>query len=108
MSLSKSNDSNDDVVVMPPPTPPRKDESEETVSKCKWKKEEKIIYVASDSAFSTSGRVIDPFRTSLSPTTVEALVCAQNYVHKTGYVLNKLALVYDNTWRKLKMKRKSS
>jgi hypothetical protein len=28
--------------------------------------------------FSTEGRVLDPFRNSLAPTTVEALVCAQN------------------------------
>ncbi|KAF7831973.1 zinc finger BED domain-containing protein RICESLEEPER 2-like [Senna tora] len=31
----------------------------------------------SQSAFSTGGRVLDPFRSSLNPTTVEALVCAK-------------------------------
>ncbi|KAF7812638.1 zinc finger BED domain-containing protein RICESLEEPER 2-like [Senna tora] len=34
--------------------------------------------VSLESAFSTGGRVLDPFRSSLNPTTVEALVCAQN------------------------------
>ncbi|XP_038877573.1 zinc finger BED domain-containing protein RICESLEEPER 1-like [Benincasa hispida] len=37
-----------------------------------------ISTVAFESAFNTGGKVIDPFRTSLSPTIVEALVCAQN------------------------------
>ncbi|KAF7831736.1 zinc finger BED domain-containing protein RICESLEEPER 2-like [Senna tora] len=37
-----------------------------------------ISTVSSESAFSTGGRVLDPFRSSLNPTTVEALVCAQN------------------------------
>ena len=34
--------------------------------------------VASKSAFSTWGHVLDPFRSSLAPKTVEALICAQN------------------------------
>ncbi|KAI3685928.1 hypothetical protein L1987_79597 [Smallanthus sonchifolius] len=34
--------------------------------------------VASESAFSTGGRVLDCFRTSLTPKMVEALVCAQD------------------------------
>lgn len=40
--------------------------------------------VSSESAFSTSGRVIDQYRSSLGPTTVEALVCAGDWlkVHK--------------------------
>ncbi|XP_031120376.1 zinc finger BED domain-containing protein RICESLEEPER 2-like [Ipomoea triloba] len=37
-----------------------------------------ISTVASESAFSTSGRVLDPFRSSLTPKTVEALVCTQD------------------------------
>ncbi|XP_031094411.1 zinc finger BED domain-containing protein RICESLEEPER 1-like [Ipomoea triloba] len=35
---------------------------------------------ASESAFSTSGRVLDAFRSSLTPRIVEALVCAQDWM----------------------------
>ncbi|GJW44493.1 zinc finger BED domain-containing protein RICESLEEPER 2 [Tanacetum coccineum] len=36
--------------------------------------------VASESAFSTSGRVLDPYRNALSPQIVEALLCTQSWV----------------------------
>ena len=39
-----------------------------------------VSIVDSKSAFSTSGRVIDPFGSTLVPTTVEALVCVQNWL----------------------------
>ncbi|KAL6141840.1 hypothetical protein ACLB2K_060126 [Fragaria x ananassa] len=39
-----------------------------------------VSTVASESCFSTSKRVIEPFRTSLSPKTVEALICFQNWL----------------------------
>ncbi|KAL8542381.1 hypothetical protein ACS0TY_003302 [Phlomoides rotata] len=39
-----------------------------------------ISTVAPKSAFSTSGRVLDVFRSSLTPKIVEALICAQDWV----------------------------
>ncbi|KAI8531308.1 hypothetical protein RHMOL_Rhmol11G0126300 [Rhododendron molle] len=36
----------------------------------------------SEFAFSTGGRVIDPYRSSLSPKTVEALICTQQWIRK--------------------------
>ncbi|KAK1363197.1 hypothetical protein POM88_038758 [Heracleum sosnowskyi] len=39
-----------------------------------------VSTVASESAFSTSGRILDPFRSSLSPKMLEALVCTQSWL----------------------------
>lgn len=39
-----------------------------------------ISTVASESAFSTSGRILDDFRTSLTPFMVEVLVCTQDWL----------------------------
>ncbi|XP_075658834.1 zinc finger BED domain-containing protein RICESLEEPER 2-like [Castanea sativa] len=42
--------------------------------------------VASESAFSTGGLVLDPFRNSLLPNTVEMLICAQNWLRATDVI----------------------
>jgi hypothetical protein len=34
--------------------------------------------LASESTFSTSGRILNQFQSSLSPATVQALICCQN------------------------------
>ena len=39
-----------------------------------------VSTVASESAFSTGGQVLDLFLSSLSPNTVEALICTQNWL----------------------------
>ncbi|KAK1381577.1 hypothetical protein POM88_028321 [Heracleum sosnowskyi] len=39
-----------------------------------------VSTVASESTFSTSGRILDPFRSSLSPKMLEALVCTQSWL----------------------------
>ncbi|KAL4310715.1 hypothetical protein GQ457_01G026340 [Hibiscus cannabinus] len=39
-----------------------------------------VSTIASESAFSTGGRVLDSFRTSLTPRLVEALICTQDWI----------------------------
>ena len=39
-----------------------------------------VSTIESEFAFSTGGRVLDLFRSSLSPNTVEALICTQNWL----------------------------
>jgi hAT family C-terminal dimerisation region len=43
-----------------------------------------VSTVPSESAFSTGGRILDPFRSSLSPKTVETLVCCQNWLRSSN------------------------
>jgi hypothetical protein len=42
-----------------------------------------VSTVASESVFSTSGRILDDFRTSLTPFMVEALVYTQDWLRRT-------------------------
>ena len=44
--------------------------------------------VAFETAFSTEGRILDSFMSFLSPKTVEALICTQNWVRGKTSLLN--------------------
>ncbi|KAL4309888.1 hypothetical protein GQ457_01G012950 [Hibiscus cannabinus] len=57
-----------------------------------------VSTVASESAFSTRGRVLDSFRTSLTPKLVEALICTQDWIrtsHDTIMIEESLLALED-------------
>ncbi|KAL0560344.1 hypothetical protein IC582_000745 [Cucumis melo] len=47
-----------------------------------------ISIMASESAFSTGGRILDSFRSSLTPTTVESSICTQNWIRGGSVLLD--------------------
>jgi len=49
-----------------------------------------VCTVSSEFVFSTWSRILDSFYSSLSPTTVEALICVQNWLRSTKQNVNNL------------------
>ncbi|KAL8102179.1 hypothetical protein AgCh_026902 [Apium graveolens] len=47
-----------------------------------------VSSVASEAAFSTGGRTIDAYRSSLSPKTAEALICSQDWLSTSGNLID--------------------
>jgi len=54
-----------------------------------------ISTVASESAFSTSGHILDQFQSSLSPATVQALICCQNWLYHGSIPTDNRTLMND-------------
>jgi len=47
-----------------------------------------VSTVIFEAAFSTGSRILDPFRSSLSPSTMQALVCCQNWLSLAPIPIN--------------------
>jgi len=55
-----------------------------------------VSIVSSESTFSTSGPVLDQFRSSLGPKIVETLICAQDSLWASTIYINVGQLMDDN------------
>jgi DNA-binding XRE family transcriptional regulator len=55
-----------------------------------------ITSVASESAFSTVGRIMDDFRTSLTPFMLEALVCTQDWLRRPTVDITEITEELEN------------
>ncbi|KAG5533349.1 hypothetical protein RHGRI_027517 [Rhododendron griersonianum] len=56
-----------------------------------------VSTVASESAFSTSGRLVSPHRSRLHPDTMEALMCAQSWLWAAEMKGNELSILHFST-----------
>ena len=54
-----------------------------------------VSTVSSESAFSTSGRMLDQFRSNLGPKTVETLICAQDWLRASTIYIDVENLMDD-------------
>ena len=59
-----------------------------------------ISTVASESTFSTGGRVLDSFRSSLTPKAIQSLICAQDWIRHS---LNYVAEVGDDDFQQIEL-----
>ncbi|KAK1424369.1 hypothetical protein QVD17_19698 [Tagetes erecta] len=57
-----------------------------------------ISTVASEATFSAGGRVIDPFRSTLAPTTVEMLLCGGDWIRQKYGIKKKLKVCGNLIW----------
>ncbi|KAM5559354.1 hypothetical protein ABKV19_020819 [Rosa sericea] len=54
-----------------------------------------VSTIASESSFSTSERIIDPYCSSLSPRMVEALICSQNWLRSENVYLDHVPTIEE-------------
>jgi hypothetical protein len=65
-----------------------------------------VSTVASESAFSTGGRVVDPFRSRLDPETVQALICSKDWIAASdGNLFNFISTMASAACEKTRLTR---